>query len=147
MWCSLRAFLRNWEVVYVGDTVGVLSELPAAIAAYRKQQHRWTCGPAQLWVKACPLFAVCPACICQSSLNGAPLNVLSQPRNYQSPECTHLHHLFFGSLRRAHGLTWLSCHDCYISVSKCQQRQPSTALPRHSSLFRISTLFRALISA
>lgn len=27
-------------------------QLPASFFAYRKQQHRWTCGPAQLWLKA-----------------------------------------------------------------------------------------------
>ena len=24
-------------------------QLPASFFAYRKQQHRWTCGPVQLW--------------------------------------------------------------------------------------------------
>lgn len=27
-------------------------QLPASFFAYRKQQHRWTCGPIQLWSKA-----------------------------------------------------------------------------------------------
>ncbi len=27
-------------------------QLPASFFAYRKQQHRWTCGPVQLWRKA-----------------------------------------------------------------------------------------------
>lgn len=27
-------------------------QLPASFFAFRKQQHRWTCGPAQLWLKA-----------------------------------------------------------------------------------------------
>ena len=27
-------------------------QLPASFFAYRKQQHRWTCGPVQLWFKA-----------------------------------------------------------------------------------------------
>lgn len=27
-------------------------QLPASFFAYRKQQHRWTCGPIQLWAKA-----------------------------------------------------------------------------------------------
>ena len=27
-------------------------QLPANFFAYRKQQHRWTCGPVQLWRKA-----------------------------------------------------------------------------------------------
>ena len=29
-----------------------LMQLPASFFAYRKQQHRWTCGPVQLWRKA-----------------------------------------------------------------------------------------------
>lgn len=29
-----------------------LLQLPASFFAFRKQQHRWTCGPAQLWLKA-----------------------------------------------------------------------------------------------
>ena len=28
------------------------TQLPASFFAYRKQQHRWTCGPVQLWRKA-----------------------------------------------------------------------------------------------
>ena len=30
----------------------VCLQLPASFFAYRKQQHRWTCGPVQLWRKA-----------------------------------------------------------------------------------------------
>ena len=30
------------------------SQLPASFFAYRKQQHRWTCGPVQLWRRAAP---------------------------------------------------------------------------------------------
>jgi beta-mannan synthase len=29
-----------------------LNEVPATYEAYRKQQHRWSCGPMQLWRKA-----------------------------------------------------------------------------------------------
>ena len=29
-----------------------LLQLPASFFAFRKQQHRWTCGPVQLWRKA-----------------------------------------------------------------------------------------------
>ena len=28
------------------------AQLPASFYAYRKQQHRWTCGPVQLWRRA-----------------------------------------------------------------------------------------------
>ena len=31
---------------------GLCVQLPASFFAYRKQQHRWTCGPVQLWRKA-----------------------------------------------------------------------------------------------
>ena len=30
------------------------AQLPASFFAYRKQQHRWTCGPVQLWRRAAP---------------------------------------------------------------------------------------------
>ena len=30
----------------------VHAQLPASFFAYRKQQHRWTCGPVQLWRRA-----------------------------------------------------------------------------------------------
>eukprot|EP01025_Chloroclados_australasicus_P025040 TRINITY_DN2505_c0_g1_i1.p1 TRINITY_DN2505_c0_g1~~TRINITY_DN2505_c0_g1_i1.p1 ORF type:complete len:527 (-),score=49.87 TRINITY_DN2505_c0_g1_i1:2452-4032(-) len=48
---SLRAYLAGWRGVFLSD-VCVGSELPASFFAYRKQQHRWTCGPVQLWFKA-----------------------------------------------------------------------------------------------
>lgn len=48
---SLRAFIYGWKAVFLED-VAVVSELPASFFAYRKQQHRWTCGPVQLWRKA-----------------------------------------------------------------------------------------------
>lgn len=48
---SLRAYLRGWKAVFLED-VTCLNELPASFFAYRKQQHRWTCGPIQLWSKA-----------------------------------------------------------------------------------------------
>lgn len=50
---SLRAFLACWRSVYLED-VTCPSELPASLYAYRKQQHRWTCGPMQLLTKALP---------------------------------------------------------------------------------------------
>ena len=28
------------------------AQLPSSFFAYRKQQHRWTCGPVQLWRRA-----------------------------------------------------------------------------------------------
>ena len=28
-----------------------MPQLPASFFAYRKQQHRWTCGPVQLWCR------------------------------------------------------------------------------------------------
>ncbi|KAL4420802.1 hypothetical protein ABPG75_010458 [Micractinium tetrahymenae] len=48
---SLRAYIRGWKAIFLDD-VTCLNELPASFFAYRKQQHRWTCGPIQLWAKA-----------------------------------------------------------------------------------------------
>eukprot|EP01026_Neomeris_dumetosa_P001823 TRINITY_DN1046_c0_g1_i1.p1 TRINITY_DN1046_c0_g1~~TRINITY_DN1046_c0_g1_i1.p1 ORF type:complete len:515 (-),score=43.63 TRINITY_DN1046_c0_g1_i1:1096-2640(-) len=48
---SLRAYLAGWKGVFL-DGVTVLNEIPSNFFAYRKQQHRWTCGPVQLWKKA-----------------------------------------------------------------------------------------------
>jgi hypothetical protein len=48
---SLRAYLQGWRFVFLYD-VTCLNEVPASYDAYRKQQHRWSCGPMQLWRKA-----------------------------------------------------------------------------------------------
>ena len=48
---SLRAYLRGWRFVFLDD-VTCLNEIPAQYGAYRKQQHRWSCGPMQLWRQA-----------------------------------------------------------------------------------------------
>jgi hypothetical protein len=48
---SLRAYLQGWRFVFLYD-VTCVNELPASYDAYRKQQHRWSCGPMQLWRKA-----------------------------------------------------------------------------------------------
>ncbi|XP_078180023.1 glucomannan 4-beta-mannosyltransferase 1-like [Carex rostrata] len=47
---AVRAGLRGWKFVYLGDTK-VKSELPSTFKAYRYQQHRWSCGPANLFRK------------------------------------------------------------------------------------------------
>ncbi|KAK1266424.1 Glucomannan 4-beta-mannosyltransferase 1 [Acorus gramineus] len=47
---AVRASLGGWKFVYVGD-VKVKSELPSTFKAYRFQQHRWSCGPANLFKK------------------------------------------------------------------------------------------------
>ncbi|KAF3455111.1 hypothetical protein FNV43_RR05559 [Rhamnella rubrinervis] len=61
---AVRASLRGWKFVYLGDlqnnsqfhsltvisTVGK-SELPSTFKAFRFQQHRWSCGPANLFRK------------------------------------------------------------------------------------------------
>ncbi|XP_010227823.1 probable mannan synthase 3 isoform X2 [Brachypodium distachyon] len=47
---AVRAGLKGWKFVYVGD-VKVKSELPSNLKAYRRQQHRWTCGAANLFRK------------------------------------------------------------------------------------------------
>ncbi|KAI0495371.1 hypothetical protein KFK09_025521 [Dendrobium nobile] len=45
---AVRASLKGWKFVYVGD-IKVKSELPCTFKAYRYQQHRWACGPANLF--------------------------------------------------------------------------------------------------
>ncbi|CAN6166147.1 unnamed protein product [Urochloa humidicola] len=50
---AVRASLRGWRFVYVGD-LGVRNELPSTFKAYRYQQHRWSCGPANLFRKVTP---------------------------------------------------------------------------------------------
>ncbi|XP_042443576.1 glucomannan 4-beta-mannosyltransferase 1-like isoform X1 [Zingiber officinale] len=47
---AVRATLRGWKLLYVGD-VKVKSELPSTFKAYRYQQHRWSCGAAYLFRK------------------------------------------------------------------------------------------------
>ncbi|KAK1650050.1 hypothetical protein QYE76_067855 [Lolium multiflorum] len=47
---AVRAGLKGWEFLYVGD-IRVKSELPSTFKAYRHQQHRWTCGAANLFRK------------------------------------------------------------------------------------------------
>ncbi|KAI4349111.1 hypothetical protein L6164_009748 [Bauhinia variegata] len=47
---AVRASLKGWEFVFVGD-VAVKNELPSTFKAYRFQQHRWSCGPANLFKK------------------------------------------------------------------------------------------------
>ncbi|PAN35488.1 hypothetical protein PAHAL_6G213000 [Panicum hallii] len=47
---AVRAMLRGWKFIYVGN-IKVKSELPSTFKAYRFQQHRWSCGPANLFKK------------------------------------------------------------------------------------------------
>ncbi|XP_010937166.2 probable glucomannan 4-beta-mannosyltransferase 11 [Elaeis guineensis] len=47
---AARASLAGWKFVYVGN-IKVKSELPSTYKAYRFQQHRWSCGPANLFRK------------------------------------------------------------------------------------------------
>ncbi|KAL8146447.1 glucomannan 4-beta-mannosyltransferase 2-like [Apium graveolens] len=47
---AVRASLRGWKFVYLGD-LHVKSELPSTFKAFRYQQHRWSCGPANLFRK------------------------------------------------------------------------------------------------
>ena len=50
---GLSALSSTCTLVCIADmsNAGCL-QLPASFFAYRKQQHRWTCGPVQLWRKA-----------------------------------------------------------------------------------------------
>ncbi|KAI3687824.1 hypothetical protein L1987_81527 [Smallanthus sonchifolius] len=47
---AVRASLKGWKFVFVGD-LNVKNELPSTFKAYRYQQHRWSCGPANLFRK------------------------------------------------------------------------------------------------
>ncbi|KAJ8477468.1 hypothetical protein OPV22_021195 [Ensete ventricosum] len=47
---AVRASLAGWKFLYVGG-VKVKNELPSTFKAYRFQQHRWSCGPANLFKK------------------------------------------------------------------------------------------------
>uniref|UniRef100_A0A7C9EPZ6 glucomannan 4-beta-mannosyltransferase n=1 Tax=Opuntia streptacantha TaxID=393608 RepID=A0A7C9EPZ6_OPUST len=47
---AVRASLKGWKFLYLGD-LKVKNELPSTFKAYRYQQHRWSCGPANLFRK------------------------------------------------------------------------------------------------
>ncbi|KAK2401088.1 glucomannan 4-beta-mannosyltransferase [Trifolium repens] len=47
---SVRASLKGWKFLFL-SSVQVKSELPSTLKAYRYQQHRWSCGPANLFRK------------------------------------------------------------------------------------------------
>ncbi|MED6206029.1 Glucomannan 4-beta-mannosyltransferase 2 [Stylosanthes scabra] len=47
---AVRASLRGWKFLYLGD-LDAKSELPSTLRAFRFQQHRWSCGPANLFRK------------------------------------------------------------------------------------------------
>ncbi|XP_071734633.1 glucomannan 4-beta-mannosyltransferase 9-like [Rutidosis leptorrhynchoides] len=47
---AVRVSLNGWKFVYVND-LKVKNELPSTFSALRFQQHRWSCGPANLFKK------------------------------------------------------------------------------------------------
>ncbi|CAI9260323.1 unnamed protein product [Lactuca saligna] len=47
---AVRASLKGWKFLYLGS-IKVKNELPSSLKAYRYQQHRWSCGPANLFRK------------------------------------------------------------------------------------------------
>ncbi|XP_075502244.1 glucomannan 4-beta-mannosyltransferase 9 [Primulina tabacum] len=47
---AVRASLKGWKFLYLG-ALKVKNELPSTFKAYRYQQHRWSCGPANLFRK------------------------------------------------------------------------------------------------
>ncbi|CAI9263007.1 unnamed protein product [Lactuca saligna] len=47
---AVRASLKGWKFLYLGS-IKVKNELPSVFKAYRFQQHRWSCGPANLFRK------------------------------------------------------------------------------------------------
>ncbi|KAI3447506.1 hypothetical protein Pfo_004171 [Paulownia fortunei] len=44
---AVRSSLKGWKFLYLGS-LKVKNELPSTFKAYRYQQHRWSCGPANL---------------------------------------------------------------------------------------------------
>ncbi|KAL8040391.1 hypothetical protein ABFS82_10G091900 [Erythranthe guttata] len=55
---AVRASLRGWKFLFVGD-LSVKNELPSTFKAYRYQQHRWSCGPANLFRKMLKEIILC----------------------------------------------------------------------------------------
>ncbi|CAN4109547.1 unnamed protein product [Withania somnifera] len=47
---AVRASLKGWRFLYL-SALKVKNELPSTFKAYRYQQHRWSCGPANLFKK------------------------------------------------------------------------------------------------
>ncbi|XP_065856408.1 glucomannan 4-beta-mannosyltransferase 9 [Euphorbia lathyris] len=47
---AVRASLKGWKFLYLAN-LKVKNELPSTFKAYRYQQHRWSCGPANLFRK------------------------------------------------------------------------------------------------
>ena len=48
----LGSFDKHAACTVIQSCLCLCLQLPASFFAYRKQQHRWTCGPVQLWRKA-----------------------------------------------------------------------------------------------
>ncbi|KAM7254969.1 hypothetical protein ACFE04_020210 [Oxalis oulophora] len=55
---AVRASLKGWKFVFAGDLT-VKNELPSTLKAYRYQQHRWSCGPANLLKKMSKEIMLC----------------------------------------------------------------------------------------
>ncbi|KAM7468206.1 hypothetical protein LguiB_015768 [Lonicera macranthoides] len=55
---AVRASLKGWKFVFIGD-LAVKNELPSTFKAYRFQQHRWSCGPANLFRKMTKEIILC----------------------------------------------------------------------------------------
>ncbi|EXC42303.1 hypothetical protein L484_000910 [Morus notabilis] len=55
---AVRASLKGWKFVFVGD-LAVKNELPSTFKAYLYQQHRWSCGPANLFRKMTKEIILC----------------------------------------------------------------------------------------
>ncbi|XP_064968019.1 probable glucomannan 4-beta-mannosyltransferase 9 isoform X1 [Musa acuminata AAA Group] len=62
---AVRASLKGWKFIFLND-LGVKSELPSTFKAFRHQQHRWSCGPANLFRKMVVEISknkVCSLCV------------------------------------------------------------------------------------
>ncbi|KAG2633700.1 hypothetical protein PVAP13_2NG029600 [Panicum virgatum] len=106
---AVRASLRGWRFVYAGD-LAVRSELPSTFRAYRYQQHRWSCGPANLLRKVLP-------------------EILRSDRVSPWKKLHLLYAFFFVRKVVAHLVTFL--FYCVVIILACVLAQGDVSLPKY----------------
>lgn len=122
---AVRASLRGWKFIFLGDLEAILltlifhcdvivrlvlihvipieqakSELPSTLKAYRYQQHRWSCGPANLFRKMAVEIAM-------NKASRAPSKLIGSAANFEKR--TDL--LLFGRLQKVN--LWTKFHVIY----------------------------------
>ncbi|ESR41606.1 hypothetical protein CICLE_v10013685mg [Citrus x clementina] len=78
---AVRASLKGWKFVFVGD-LGVKNELPSTFKAYRYQQHRWSCGPSNLFSKMTREIILCEPIAIYIPATITLLNAVCTPRSF-----------------------------------------------------------------